>query len=58
VTSGRTAVIDCRTDPVEQCFPMILPGGAAADVIAYPEELAACAVQGQKAGAAVVRAAL
>jgi acetolactate synthase-1/2/3 large subunit len=58
LSSNRTVVIDCRTDPTEQCFPMILPGGAAVDVVAYPEELAETRVDGQAVGAALTRDAL
>jgi acetolactate synthase-1/2/3 large subunit len=38
---GRTAVVDCRVDPREQCFPMIPAGAAALDLIEYaePEEV-------------------
>ncbi len=35
---GRTAVIDARVDPAEQCYPMIPAGAAALDMIEYPEE--------------------
>jgi acetolactate synthase-1/2/3 large subunit len=35
---GRTAVVDCRVDPQEQCYPMIPAGAAALDLIEYPEE--------------------
>ena len=34
---GRTAVVDCRVDPAEHCFPMIPAGAAALDLIEYPE---------------------
>jgi acetolactate synthase-1/2/3 large subunit len=34
---GRTAVVDCRVDPREQCFPMIPAGAAALDLIEYAE---------------------
>ena len=37
LTCGRTAVVDCRVDPKEQCFPMIPAGAAALDLIEYPE---------------------
>jgi acetolactate synthase-1/2/3 large subunit len=33
--SGRTAVIDARVDPAEQCFPMIPAGAAALDLLEY-----------------------
>ncbi len=42
----------------KQCFPMILPGGAAIDVVAYPEELGETGDKGQAAGAAFTRDAL
>ncbi len=35
---GRTAVVDCRVDPQEQCFPMIPAGAAALELIEYSEE--------------------
>jgi acetolactate synthase-1/2/3 large subunit len=35
---GRTAVIDCRVDPREHCFPMIPAGAAALDLVEYPGE--------------------
>jgi acetolactate synthase-1/2/3 large subunit len=35
LASGRTAVVDCRVDPREHCFPMIPSGAAALDVIEY-----------------------
>jgi acetolactate synthase-1/2/3 large subunit len=35
---GRTAVVDCRVDPREHCFPMIPAGAAALDLIEYPGE--------------------
>ena len=34
---GRTAVVDARVDPLEQCFPMIPAGAAALDLIEYEE---------------------
>jgi acetolactate synthase I/II/III large subunit len=37
LTCGRTAVVDCRVDPKEHCFPMIPAGAAALDLIEYPE---------------------
>jgi acetolactate synthase-1/2/3 large subunit len=37
LASGRTAVVDCRVDPAEQCFPMIPAGAAALDMIEYTE---------------------
>jgi hypothetical protein len=27
--------VDCRVDPVEQCFPMIPAGAAALDLVEY-----------------------
>src|SRR5439155_20983964 len=37
---GRTAVVDARVDPREQCFPMIPAGAAALDMIEYTTEQA------------------
>jgi acetolactate synthase-1/2/3 large subunit len=34
---GRTAVVDCRVEPSEHCFPMIPAGAAALDLIEYEE---------------------
>ncbi len=34
---GRTAVVDCRVDPRERCFPMIPAGAAALDLVEYSE---------------------
>jgi len=36
--SGRTAVVDARVDPNENCYPMVPAGAAAVDVIEAPEE--------------------
>jgi acetolactate synthase-1/2/3 large subunit len=36
VASGRTAVVDCRVDPREHCFPMIPAGAAALELVEYP----------------------
>src|SRR5207244_10012542 len=43
IDCGRTAVVDCRVDPHEHCFPMIPAGAAALDLVEYPgqEEVAA-----------------
>jgi acetolactate synthase-1/2/3 large subunit len=38
LTCGRTAVVDCRVDPREHCFPMIPAGAAALDVVEYDPE--------------------
>jgi acetolactate synthase-1/2/3 large subunit len=38
LASGRTAVVDCRVDPREHCFPMIPAGAAALDVVEYDPE--------------------
>jgi acetolactate synthase-1/2/3 large subunit len=38
LSCGRTAVVDARVDPREQCFPMIPAGAAALDVLEYPDE--------------------
>ncbi len=35
---GRTAVVDCRVDPQEHCFPMIPGGAAALDLVEWPGE--------------------
>jgi acetolactate synthase I/II/III large subunit len=35
LTLQRTVVVDCRVDPVEQCFPMIPTGAAAVDMLEY-----------------------
>jgi acetolactate synthase-1/2/3 large subunit len=35
---GRTAVVDCRVDPQEHCFPMIPAGAGALDLVEYPAE--------------------
>jgi acetolactate synthase I/II/III large subunit len=34
---GRTAVVDARVDPHEQCFPMIPAGAAAVEMLEYEE---------------------
>ena len=36
---GRTAVVDCRVDPREQCFPMIPAGAAAMELIEWSEDV-------------------
>ncbi|MDX6513115.1 MAG: acetolactate synthase large subunit, partial [Gaiellaceae bacterium] len=36
IACGRTAVVDCRVDPHEHCFPMIPAGAAALDLVEYP----------------------
>jgi acetolactate synthase-1/2/3 large subunit len=33
--ADRATVLDVRVDPGEACFPMILPGGAAADQVEW-----------------------
>ncbi len=38
LTCGRTAVVDCRVDPAEHCFPMIPAGAAALDLVEYGEQ--------------------
>ena len=40
---GRTAVVDCRVDPREHCFPMIPAGAAAMELVEYPGEEAVTA---------------
>ncbi len=39
--AGRTAVVDVRCDPEENCFPMVPAGAASVDVIEAPEEAVA-----------------
>jgi acetolactate synthase-1/2/3 large subunit len=36
---GRTAVVDARVDPAEQCFPMIPAGAAALDLVEFTEDV-------------------
>ncbi|HST24978.1 MAG TPA: biosynthetic-type acetolactate synthase large subunit [Gaiellaceae bacterium] len=36
---GRTAVVDCRVDPREQCFPMIPAGAGAMELIEWSEDV-------------------
>jgi len=36
---GRTAVIDARVDPSENCYPMVPAGAASVDIIELPDEL-------------------
>ena len=35
---GRTAVVDARVDPDENCYPMVPAGAASVDVIELPDE--------------------
>ena len=35
---GRTAVVDARCDPAENCYPIVPAGAAAVDVIEAPED--------------------
>ena len=44
LASGRSAVVDCRVDPAEQCYPMIPSGAAALEMVEYAEPGAAEAV--------------
>jgi acetolactate synthase I/II/III large subunit len=37
LTCGRTAVVDARVDPREQCFPMIPAGAAALDLVEFED---------------------
>jgi len=37
---GGMAVVDCRVDPHEHCFPIIPAGAAALDVVEYPGQAA------------------
>jgi acetolactate synthase I/II/III large subunit len=47
LSSGRTAVVDCRVEQSEQCFPMIPAGAAALELVEYtePEETGARAMR-------------
>jgi acetolactate synthase-1/2/3 large subunit len=36
--AGRTAVVDARVDPEENCYPMVPAGAASVDVIEMPDE--------------------
>jgi acetolactate synthase-1/2/3 large subunit len=36
--AGRTAVVDVRTDPREECFPMIPAGAAAIDLVEFQDK--------------------
>ena len=38
IDCGRTAVVDCRVDPAEHCFPMIPAGAAALELVEYPAD--------------------
>jgi acetolactate synthase-1/2/3 large subunit len=38
ISLGRTAVVDVRVDPREECFPMIPAGAAALDLVEYEEK--------------------
>jgi len=38
IACGRTAVVDCRVDAHEHCFPIIPAGAAALDLVEYPGE--------------------
>ena len=40
LTCGRTAVVDCRVEPAEHCFPMIPAGAAALDLVEYGDQQA------------------
>jgi acetolactate synthase I/II/III large subunit len=37
LSSGQTAVVDARVDPVEHCFPMIPAGAAALEMVEYED---------------------
>jgi acetolactate synthase I/II/III large subunit len=37
---GSTAVVDCRVDAREHCFPMIPAGAAALELVEYPDDMA------------------
>src|SRR3954467_1068844 len=36
---GRTAVVDARVDPNENCYPMVPAGAASVDVLEMPDEM-------------------
>ena len=36
--AGRTAVVDARVDPEENCYPMVPAGAASVDVLEMPDE--------------------
>ena len=36
---GRTAVVDARVDPDENCYPMVPAGAASVDIIEMPDEM-------------------
>ena len=38
IACGRTAVVDCRVDPAEHCFPMIPAGASALELVEYPAD--------------------
>ena len=38
LAAGRTAVVDARCDPNENCYPMVPAGAAAIDVREAPEQ--------------------
>jgi acetolactate synthase-1/2/3 large subunit len=42
---GRTAVVDARVDPDENCYPMVPAGAASVDVIEMPDEMPEGAVE-------------
>jgi acetolactate synthase-1/2/3 large subunit len=43
--SGRTAVVDARVDPDENCYPMVPAGAASVDIIEMPDELGEAAAE-------------
>ncbi len=47
IDCGETAVVDCRVDPREHCFPMIPAGAAALDLVEYPGEEALAQVSAE-----------
>ena len=38
IACGQTAVVDCRVDPAEHCFPMIPAGASALELVEYPAD--------------------
>ena len=43
IACGTTAVVDCRVDPHEHCFPIIPAGASALDLVEFPGERAVAA---------------
>ena len=45
LSCGRTAVVDARVDPDENCYPMVPAGAASVDIIEMPDELGEAAAE-------------